>query len=138
MADNWEVDWFADDVLLVVEGATDEFVSRIAFQVEVEAKVGAPVDTGFMRNAIYSVTPLGQGEPPASGKYRSSVEGRMVERRSASRVPGLGPGEAAVHAAAEYTIFVEMEEAFIWRALELAQGFAGGVIESVGREWFGD
>ncbi len=131
------VNWYEDDVMLVVEGATDEFVSKIAFMVEGEAKVGAPVDTGFLRNAIYAVTPLGQGAAAASGMYRSSAEGRMVERRGVSGTPELGPGEAAVHAAAEYTIYMEMEEAFLWRALERAQGYAGGVIQDVGRGFFG-
>lgn len=137
MGENGRVDWYGDDVLLAVDGATNEFVSQIAFMVEGEAKVGAPVDTGFMRNAIYAITPLGQGAPAPSGMYRSSAEGRIVERRRAESVPELGEGEAAVHAAAEYTIFQEMAQGFLYRALEKAQGFAGGVIESVGREWFG-
>ena len=38
--------------------ATDEILTRLAFQVEGEYKVRAKVDTGFMRNSAYAITPL--------------------------------------------------------------------------------
>jgi hypothetical protein len=127
-----QVNWYEDDVILVVDQATDDFVSRIAFHVEGEAKVGAPVDTGFMWNAIYAITPAGSNR----GRAVASARGAAADRDLASE-PGIGEGEAAVHAAAEYTIFQEMRRGFLYRALERAQAVAGGMIEAAGKEHFG-
>jgi hypothetical protein len=131
MASGGKVDWYADDVVLVVEDATDELVSELAFYVEGEAKTGAPVDTGFMRNAIYALTPQG------SRRARAAAEATSAAERDLAPAPGLDEHEAAVHGAAEYTIYQEERVGFLYRALERARGVAGGLIESVGRQYFG-
>ena len=43
-----------------------EHIKRTAFKVEEYAKVGAPVDTGFLRNSIYTVTHDSSGYTRAS------------------------------------------------------------------------
>lgn len=130
MADG-TVKWYANDVLLIVDDATDELVSRLAFHVEGEAKVGAPVDTGFMRNAIYAITPLANNRGRASGEARGTADRELASE------PSLEEHEAAVHAAAEYTIYQEMRRSFLYNALEKAQSIAPGVIQEVGRAKFG-
>jgi hypothetical protein len=122
-----KVDWYANDVILRVEGATDELLTRLAFYVEGEAKIEAPVDTGFMRNAIYAIG--------VDQNHRSAAEAEssMAADRELAPYPDLKPHEAAVHGAAEYTIYQEMVRSFFYRALEKARAEAPGIIQEVGR-----
>ena len=122
-----EVNWYANDVLLVVDEATDDLLTRLAFQGEGYAKIDAPVDTGFMRNAIYGFGP--------SGSHRAEVQG--AEGQEMADPPKLGPGEAAIHGAANYTIYQEERVGFLYKALEQLKRIAGGVIREVGKEHFG-
>jgi len=121
MADS-QVNWYENDVLLVVDEAKDELLTRLAFQGEGYAKRDAPVDTGFMRNAIYGFGP--------SGSHRA-------EGQEMADPPKLGPGEAAIHGAANYTIYQEERVGFMYKALEQLKRIAGGVIREVGKEHFG-
>lgn len=124
MAANAKVNWYGNDVLLLVEGASDEIISKLAFLVEGEAKAAAPVDTGFMRNAIYAITPEGSGSASSQGD------------RVAAPAPAVGEHEAAVHGAAEYTVYQEMRVGFMYQALEKAARQAPSVIREVGRKRF--
>ena len=138
------VDWYEEDVLAVIEGATDEILDQLAFQVEGEIKVAitfAPaVDTGFMRNAVYSITTAaktffagksGKGKP--SGAYMSDKTGQKVERKRVEAVPSVPPHTSAVHAAAEYTIEQEMKHQFMYKGLQKGIKAVGGVIKAVRR-----
>ena len=129
------VNWYEEDALLAIDNATDEMVTSLAFLVEGYAKVEAKVDTGFMRNAIYTIpaasSPRDKG--PASGTFQSGKTGEMVERRRVNEVPKLPERTAAVHAAAEYTIYREMEDQFLYKALEKVRKDTPGVIRGVGR-----
>lgn len=125
---NSKVNWYADDVLLVVDQATDDLLTRLAFQGEGYAKVNAPVDTGFMRNAIYGLGP--------GGSHRAEVQG--AEGQELADPPKLEPGEAAIHGAAEYTIYQEEKVGFMYKALEQLKRIAPGVIREVGKEHLGD
>lgn len=127
MLQNGKVDWYANDVLLQVEGATDELLTQLAFYVEGEAKVNAPVDTGFMRNAIYTIA------PGTNNRDEAQANAEAVAERYLAPLPDLKPHEAAVHAAAEYTIFQEMIQSFLYRALEKARAVAPGIIQEVGK-----
>ncbi len=49
-----------------IRGKAARHVRRTAFKVEGYAKVGAPVDTGFLRNSIYTVTHDSSGYTRAS------------------------------------------------------------------------
>lgn len=126
-----EIDWYDDDVMLVVEDATDEALTRLAFQGEGLAKPGAPVDTGFMRNAIYAIAP-GQ-----SHRAQAVAEAKAAADRELASPPDLGEHEAAIHGAAEYTIHQETKVGFLYGALEQLQRLAPGVIRAVGREKLG-
>lgn len=123
-----KVNWYDNDVILRVEGATDELLAQLAFYIEGEAKVNAPVDTGFMRNAIYSITPTGDTRTAAQGIASAAADRPMAPQ------PPVGAHEAAVHGAAEYTIYQEMVRSFLYDALEKAQQVAPGIIQEVGRE----
>ena len=125
-----KVNWYENDVLLRVEGATDELLTQLAFYVEGEAKVGAPVDTGFMRNAIYAIA------PDQNHRSNAEAESSGAADRPLAPFPDVGAHEAAVHGAAEYTIYQEMARSFLYDALEKARAVAPGIIQEVGRNKF--
>ena len=128
MASSGKVDWYANDVILRIENATDELLTQLAFYVEGEAKVGAPVDTGFMRNAIYALA------PDQNHRSTAEAESAAAADRELAPFPDLKPHEAAVHGAAEYTIYQEMAKSFLYDALEKARKVAPGIIQEVGRK----
>ncbi|NIS82588.1 MAG: hypothetical protein GTO14_20850 [Anaerolineales bacterium] len=127
MASSGKVDWYANDVLLRVEGATDELLTQLAFYVESETKIRMNVDTGFMRNAVYAITPLANRRTQAQG------EAQAVADRTMAPDPDVGAHTAAVHGAAEYTIYQEMLNPALYPALEKARNVAPGIIREVGR-----
>lgn len=127
-----KVNWYENDVLLVVDDANDEIVENLALYVEGEAKPNATVDTGFMRNAIYTVAPNHNGRQVAEAEARGvNADGELAPELRVQE------HEAAVHGAAGYTIYQEQRVGFMYRALEAAQSIAGGVIQEVGRKRFG-
>jgi len=130
---NSQVNWYGEDVRLAVDNATDELLTQLAFYVGGEAKADAetPVDTGFMRNAIYAIGPL------TSHRSKAIAEAKSVADRDVAPTPQIGEHEAAVHGAAEYTIEQEMKHGFMYRALEKAQSVAGGLIQRAGKKHLG-
>lgn len=137
-----QVNWYENDLMMVVADATDELVSKIAFQIEAEAKANVQangqIDTGFMGNAIYSITPLAnrRDQAWASGEYESRKTGQTAERVLAPQ-PDVEDHDAAVHAAAEYTIYQENRRGFLYPAAEKVAGQVSGLIREVGRAHFG-
>lgn len=129
------VDWYENDVLLAVDQATDDLVTRLAFWIEGETKPNMNVDTGFNRNATYTIPAGGKPESmgSASGEYQDK-EGHAVERRRVESVPEVPPHTAAVHQAAEYAIYQETIKPSLYPALRKAQKMAPSVIQEVGRK----
>lgn len=135
MAKTGRVDWYEQDALWRIDEASDELVTKLAFLVEGYAKVNARVDTGFMRNAIYTVPattrPTDTGW--SSGTYESKNTGEKVQRSRETRVPRLPARTAAVHSAAEYSIYREVVDHFLYDALVKVKGDTPGTIEGVRR-----
>ena len=135
MPSNGKVNWYAMDVLQLAQDASDEFLTQLAFQGEGLAKINAPsakpgFDTGFMRNAIYGIGPEGDHRSTAENEARGVADRNMVS------MPQLAPHEAAIHGAAEYTIWWELRFSFMHNALEELSKLAPGIIQSVGRDKF--
>jgi len=130
-----EVNWYEDDVVATILDASDEILTALAFQAEGEIKVRANVDTGFMRNAVYTIPAVGpvKDKGSLSGSYKSKKTGEMVARKRVETIPKLPPHTAAVHAAAEYTIYQEMKHHFMYLGLQKAIKGAGGIIKAVSR-----
>ena len=126
------VEWYGDEVLQLVDAAIDEFLTKLAFQGEAFAKVGANVDTGFMRNAIY-----GMG-PNDSHRNQAETDAKSKADREFAREPGLEAGAAAIHGAAEYTIYQEERVGFMYEALEQLKGVLGATVAQAGKEHLGD
>ena len=127
-----KVNWYENDVLLKIAGATDDVLNSLALYVEGEAKVNMNVDTGFMRNATYTILVNGDtGTGAESGSYTNRA-GKSVQRNRVA-VPAIPEGAAAVHSAAEYAIFQELLNPSLYPALEKAKKIAKGVIEEIGK-----
>lgn len=135
MPEDGKVDWYGERVLLIVADATDEVVNSIALQIEAEAKPNMPVDTGFMRNATYVIlagkVPLERGW--SSGEYKSNKTGEMVRRGRVNEVPKLKEHTAGVHMAADYSIYQEIRNSFLYNALQKVAGTVGGIVKQVKR-----
>lgn len=123
------INWYENDVVLAVEGATDEMLIRLAFQCEALAKVNiqtnGQIDTGFMLNSVYGIGPGGDHRSAAEAQAQASAP------RSLAAMPQMEPHRAGVHAAAEYAIYQEMANSFLYRALEQLQEVAGGTIQEI-------
>jgi len=126
-----KVDWFERDVLLKIEDTTDEALTDLAFQGEALAKVNiqanGQIDTGFMLNSTYGLGPTGDH------RAQAEAEASAVAERQMAGPPSLEEGQAAIHAAAEYAVYQEMANSFLYRAVEQLQEEAGGIIEDVAR-----
>lgn len=120
-----KVVWKPADGLAQIALAEDQILTAMAFTVEGNAKLNVTdngqVDTGFMRNSIYTVAPNGQSDPAPSGTLTSSKTGRQVEREA---LPPLNApeGTAIVAVAAEYGLIQEIRDPFLFPALEEAAG----------------
>ena len=123
--------------------AGDKLVRRTAFAVEREAKINTPVDTGFLRNSIYTVTSEGSGYDKAQiNAERLGVKRHAFKRKSAAtgrweltgdmlpEAENDGELTAVVAVGAEYGVWVEYGTA---RAA--AQPFLEPAIEAAREEW---
>lgn len=119
MADS-TVKWYGEQVLLKVKDATDAVLTDMAYMGEAQAKVNETmVDTGFLRSTVYAATPKGDSYAPEFGL--------RTDGRAAGPVR-VGKGEAAIGAAAEYAIYIEMKINFLYRSLEWLVSQFGGTI----------
>lgn len=82
-------------ILRNLPGNTHDLVRAIAFAVEAQAKVNAPVDTGALRNSIYTRIGNEDGGPAAfSAAQGRNPEAQTVElpQPPSNTVAHVGPG----------------------------------------------
>lgn len=131
MPNDVTVNWYEEDVILAAEGAMGEALLALAFQVEAEAKVKAAVDTGFMRNSSYVVG----GNENTFHARSEEKDGR--EYNTVNSPEPAAPGGAVVGFAADYSIYVETQQPFLYPALRSVANQADATIEAVGKRTFG-
>ena len=103
---------------------------RIGFAIEGQAKVNVTdngqVDTGFLRSSLYTVgadtSTYGKADP--SGRYQSSKSGLAAERELAPELTAT-EDEVLVAAGAAYAIYQEVENSFLYRALDQVRARRG-------------
>jgi hypothetical protein len=86
-----------------------------------------------MRNSAYAITPLANRRLQAQAEALAAAERRLAAQPKVE----TDEHEAAVHVAAEYTIYNEMRDHALYRALQAVQKLAGGIIQAVGRKKLG-
>jgi hypothetical protein len=129
MAKSGGMNWYGDKVKLEVKRDGAKALLAIGFQVEGQAKVNitnnGQVDTGFMRNSVYT-TGGGQSnysQAAHSGEYTSQKQGDTVDRTLAPEL-SAGGDDVYVVVGASYAIYQELANSFLFRALEQVK--AGG------------
>ena len=117
------VRWYGRQFQALLDGAEERILRKAAFQCEAHAKVNIAandqIDTGFMMNTAYVATPREDtyGQTKADGEYAGAKTGQAkhVEKAPKRSVSGA---KAIVAFAANYAIFQELSQPFLFKALE--------------------
>lgn len=127
------VKWFADKVHLVINKRAQTVIEDLAYEVRDNARKileeDDHIDTRFLYNSIYVSTPNGSSPIHPSGTY-TSTKGNGQVRRENGPIVNVSRG-AFVGAAADYAIYVELQDSFIYRALEETRGAASKVLTGI-------
>lgn len=129
-----KVVFYLDKVLFKVDKAAQQSLLAIGHQIEGQAKANIDenqqVDTGFMWNAVY-VTAKDEsnyGEAQAKAKAQNP-KAEMAPEAS------VKPGQVAVVAGANYSIYQEAQQSFLFKAGEQVAGqVAGAIVEKIGHK----
>lgn len=121
------VKWYGDNVLAQVKVASQKMADEAALAIEGQTTVNirnnGQVDTSFMLHSVYSVTSGGSSYAPDSHSKRKD------RRTAAAQQPGAGG--AVVGVAAEYALWQELEQSFLFRAAEdVASGMQAQIVDA--------
>lgn len=128
----FKMDWYADEVIVILEDMTDEALEATAYDIESLAKQNIVdkdlIDTGFMMNSTY-----------AKGRFNSrytEAKAAQAKNPKADVFPDadIEKGEAIVAVAAEYGLFVEQRQAYLYPALVEGSKRAGGHLQIKAKE----
>lgn len=126
-----KVKWYGKEVRLKLKKATQEMLDAAAAAIEHEAKNNAHVDTSFMRNSIYFVT-------PKSNTYGEAFGAAMAVKKHPSQImvpQRMPPANAAlVCVGARYALYEEMKHPFLYPAVERVAAAKEGEIVAAGRK----
>lgn len=131
------INWYDNRVKLEIANATARMIDAIAFQIEGTAKVNitnnGQVDTGFMRNSVYAITASRNtfNDIDANGEYVSSKTRQTVQRAAEPNPPDPPKGGAIVGVAAEYAVYQEMRQSFLFDAVEQVAQSVDSVISGI-------
>jgi hypothetical protein len=133
---NGTVEWRGREVMLILEKATADALEAAAFSVEGKAKqnivANDQVDTGFMLNSVYAI---GQGSKGLDNYQKASSQagGKNPDGKMLNKEQPPDDGlTALVAVGAEYAIYQEIQNSFLYRALEQeVADFGGKLIEKV-------
>ncbi|MCA9936194.1 MAG: hypothetical protein H6662_15615 [Ardenticatenaceae bacterium] len=134
-----KVDWFGEDVMLKVVSATRQAIEataiRVVGQTEINITANNQVDTGFMRNSVYFATKDDSTYEDADtdGAY-VNLQGDLVERSLAPEAPLPAEYDALVCIGADYAIFQEMANSFLYPALQQVRGEVKGILQRTAKE----
>jgi len=138
--EGWKVDWYLEDVILQVEKATQRSLEAVAARIDGLTKINIvqndQVDTGFMLNSVYFATRDGStyaqtmedGLHPWNPKKHDGVQGTAVGQK-APEAPLPPAYDALVCVGANYAIFQEQQQPFLYPALLQAAAEAEGIIQ---------
>jgi hypothetical protein len=133
MSGNAQVNWYAEDVILRIAEAMTAGLAALAHQIEGQAKANIvandQVDTGFMLNSVFVTT----HEESGYGAARAAAEAQNPDA-AMNPEPSLPEDAAALVAVgAEYAVYQEMRNSFLYRAVEEVARDGAGTIGRVAR-----
>lgn len=133
-----EVNFYKEACIAHFAGVSRKGLAAVAARIEGQAKINIvandQVDTGFMLNTVYHVSEDGSsyGQANSSGQY-TNKDGQQVKRRIAPEAQLIPIYDAMVVAGANYAIFQEMMQSFLYKALVDVAAEAGGIIEAIAK-----
>lgn len=116
--------WFASNVKATFSKEAQQGLLRVGLLVRRQARrnltENGQNDTKFLWNSIYVATPETRTTIAPDGRYLSTKTGQMVKREAG---PIVQPAEGVhVGVAAEYGIYPELENSYLYRAVEQVAG----------------
>jgi hypothetical protein len=137
MAPDSEVNFREEEIRLQMGDVSAEILAALALQIEAQAKVNiqanGQIDTGFMLNSVYTVTDDGSSYNDARGAAESQNEAGGM----APEVALADGASAAVAVGAEYAIYQEEKQSFLYAAAVQVGQSSGATIERVAKEQIG-
>ncbi len=134
-----EVNWYEDELILVLDNATRKGLAALAARVDGLAKINIvendQIDTGFMLNTVYHVADgvSTYAATAESGEHTGkSGANKFVEKAPEAQLPD--EYEALVAVGADYAVFQEQQNSFLFKALLQASQEAGGIIQAAAKE----
>lgn len=132
-----KVNWYAEDVVLKFTRLSERALEAAAARVDALAKMNIvandQVDTGFMVNSVYFATEDNSTYMDGSGT-QINREGNFVEREMAPEASLKDGATALVCVGANYAIFQEMANPFLYPALLAVKSEMKGIIETVAKD----
>jgi hypothetical protein len=139
-----DVRLYLDHVKVVVDKATEEVLKKLAYRIVERAQLNIrgndQIDTGFMVNSIYPIfeggSGYGEARSAAESQTHSQKTGRTVDHAGdmAPEVQLIKDADAAVVVGANYAIYQESANPFLWPAAETAAKEFGGEATRVYKE----
>ena len=131
--DEYKIDWYDEEVLLIIEELTAEALEVTAYDVASLARQNIVnkdlIDTGFMMNSTYA-------KGAFNSRYNDAVQAQGMNPK-AEIFPDVNlesDTEAIVAVAAEYGLYVEMKQPYLYPALVEGSHRAGGHIQIKAKE----
>jgi hypothetical protein len=132
MPEGVETKWYLDEVKVSIGDGTSEAVEQLVFLIEATAKGhitgNGQVDTGFMRSAVYAAIEREDHRPAAEADAKGRADRVMVP---ADVRPGQDKIVGIIHCAADYAIYQELRDPFLYSAAEIAAEKFDGFVEKV-------
>ena len=145
-----KVTWYLEKVKVKIDAATDEALAQVAFQIEAATKkniinVNKQLDTGFMGASVYAKSKAkgseyAEARAEAETKTLSSKTGRVVDvsKRMAREETLPKSAGAAVVVGANYAIYQEAQQSFLYAAAVEVAATVKGTVEPVYRSKVND
>lgn len=143
MAEDYELKWYRDHVKVTLQDATEAVLKALAYRItertQLNIRDNDQIDTGFMVNSIYPVWKEGSEYNQARNEaeqHTTDRDGRTVDH-SGDMAPevGLESGAgAAVVVGANYAIYQEARQEFLYPAAQAAALEFGAEAEQVYRQ----
>ena len=138
------VKWYGNQVKRMIEQETQRGAEALAYEIREHARrnleEAGHVDTGFLKSGIYVATPEGTTPIPPDGTYTSTKGNGQVRRENGEIVQvseGASLGAvrtgAIVGAAADYALYIELEDPFLFPAAEQTAGNADRILQALYR-----
>ena len=139
-----QIELHLDHVKIELEKATDEVLKQLSLRVvertQLNIRQNDQIDTGFMVNSIYPIFEGGDGyieaKNQATARTHSSKTGRRVDQsgKMAPRQSLPQDASAGVVVGANYTIYQEAANPFLYPAAQAAAREFGGEAEAIYKE----